>query len=326
MILPDEARMSWAKIAALVLALFALMSVGIGFWLYRDTFGHHLSNMSSEWGNFGSYAAGIFAFSFGSASLAAVLYASVMVPEQLERNRRIAEVSNLFYSQDYYLGVIVPIWEVATKWLSWDDPEKGLVYRRDVAGGQFCFKQVGFVDQQAADRLPFQNPINLRGHFMRFPIGEFPKSPNEHMLLSIWVRFWIDLEASIHAGLVRSRDARTSLARFYESYVPFMRELWMVGKALSKGSGEDLENQHWFLLAALEQRFYGSLILTEDEVDRVYNVAHSLNRNLNSNDVRDKLLRPEGERVKPTITLLPERLQEPDPSALTELSQPFKVA
>jgi len=282
-----------------VLAGVALISVVVGPGLYFYQFGSlGLSPKSDDWGAFGSYCAGIFALAFGAASLAALLYASVMVPERIERERRIeqqkrtlAELSKAFYAADYYLGVIVPVWQIACKWLCWvDNQGEGAAYRRDVAGAQFVFKQIDFKTEADANAVPFQNPISLRGHFTRWPAGGYPEPPNEHMLLTMWVRFWCDLETAIRHGSIIEADALASFSRFYSWYWGFMRELWMVGKALHAVQPTGLERENWFLLSALEERFFGTHSLKPEMVDRAVEIAVSLDSQLEPEIARSRLI------------------------------------
>ncbi|MFT3815570.1 MAG: hypothetical protein QM740_19740 [Acidovorax sp.] len=276
------ANKSWKTALAGLLAIIGVAIIFIGFAAYFWKFHDDLSIETSDWGNFGSYAAGIGALALGCASIAALLFASVIVPEEIERFRReeqraraASDMSKLFYSRDYYVNIIVPVWDIATKWLSWEGSE-GERYRRDVAGGQFLFAQAPFQDEQGANSVPFQNHISLRSHFE--PIAN-QSSPNEHMILSMWLTFWHDLQAAIANGVISEQEAVAKFSGFYAWTHDFIQQLWMVGECLGamkmvKAPAE--KAALWKSLGSLERCFYGEDYRREKNETRAEEIARAI--------------------------------------------------
>lgn len=222
-------------------------------------------------------------------SLAA--FASIPLGLELRRQseasqKEITRLTNILSDRFFYVEVIAVTWEVASKWLSWTG-ECGDRYRVEVAGAMLVFEQKSFASPEAAEEVPYQNRIRFQPH--TDPLGGFSKGdgsdfnrPNEHMIFSIWLSFWRDVERDIRHRRISVWDAYERLSHFYCWHHDFHQQLWMVEYILKESdfeTGNSLESLKDIM--SLEARFR---ICAEARGDRVRFELPSKNDNILSEE------------------------------------------
>lgn len=229
---------------SVVLVAFALAIAFIGLIAYFSKFpGSMLSGDHTRWSEFGGFVGAVVALSSVFVSSAIAIYATIVLPRQLrdEANQQrakdeIHEFTRRFFDRGFYLNIMAPTWEIATKWLHWEG-EKGDEYRLDVFGGRYFYDYKKFNTLKEANEARFQNKIHTHRHFE--PIKYEGASPpqNEHMILTMWWAFWQDLARGIKSGNVLGEDAKERFAREYAHWLDFHQQHWILVYLIeSKGS------------------------------------------------------------------------------------------
>lgn len=178
----------------------------IGTYIWK--FGTDLSREHTRWGEFGSYVSGVLGFALTTGTLVIAVYATVYLPQQLEKQRATAElkldeqkkaadkklenqkaaaelkleeqkkaaertratveISRILYDRSFYININAPAWEIAVKWLYWEGPE-GNEYRYKVCGGMFLYDTYSnFHTAEEANAHPHQNLIRFGSHFLPY--------------------------------------------------------------------------------------------------------------------------------------------------------------
>ncbi|MGB3472519.1 MAG: hypothetical protein WBA51_17020 [Erythrobacter sp.] len=207
------------------------------------------------------------------------------------RQREIARLVNVITDRYYYVEVLAVVWEITTKWVAWTGNE-GDSYRVDVAGGMIVFEHRTFDGPEDAKTVPFQNQIRFQGH--NEPLSGFAGReetavfvPNEHMILTVWLSFWKEVERDIRHRRIEEEDAYERLQHLYSWFHELHQQMWMVEHIL-RTSGYSPQNPLKDLseIASLEARFRrsakkagnnaGAFAVSDDNWRSAYKVAEML--------------------------------------------------
>ena len=128
----------WSKIAVGLIFMGIMASV-VGVVAYWLTFGSlGLSEDHGRWSEFGAFFGSIMTFTTALTSIAIAIFATIVLPRRLDEQREamsskseINAFTRRYYDRDFYLGIMVPAWECASKWLGWEGPD-GDRYRESV--------------------------------------------------------------------------------------------------------------------------------------------------------------------------------------------------
>lgn len=196
------------------------------------------------------------------------LTAVICIPLTLEAFRRktqaadeVARFSQALLDRTFYTEVLAVAWEVNTKWLHWTG-EKGNDYRFEVAGGMIIFRHRDFGGEAECRSVPFQNIIRFHRHFEamhRFPTSSEATThsgSNEHMMLTIWINYWKEVERSIAQDRISEVQAYERLSHFFGWFAAFHQQLWMVELILRDKRSTSINSlDNLRELASLEARF-----------------------------------------------------------------------
>ena len=260
-----------AVLGLLFLALFALAAIGVNFVFFTWKFaGRDLPVSIASWGAFGSYMGAMLQAFMAAATLLAVLLASVFLDRQSkqrqaledkareerrerdEQARAALRLSEIMYDHQFYIKVVAPSWEIASKWMYWEGAA-GDRYRQDVAAGMFLERADAlrkFASAEAAHQLRFQNVIRFQPHYHPYDFphpGQSRSELSEHMVLVIWIRFWCHVCWLHDEGMVSPEMVRSLFQDWYSSWRPFMMQLRFVGEVLVKtpGYNEAMAGSDW---------------------------------------------------------------------------------
>lgn len=124
------------------------------------------------------------------------------------------------------------------------------------------FRHRDFGGEAECRGVPFQNVIRFHRHFD--PMHQFPTSSeatthsgsNEHMMLTIWINYWKEVERSIAQDRISEVYAYERLSHFFGWFAAFHQQLWMVELILrDKGTTSTNSLDNLRELASLEARF-----------------------------------------------------------------------
>ncbi|WP_162916923.1 hypothetical protein [Cohaesibacter haloalkalitolerans] len=212
--------------------------------------------------------------------VASVVFARISEKNKIKQEKReiLANVSNNFYSYINYLQVILPSWDIATKWLSWEG-EDGDLYRYDLIGALLLYEQRPFKNHDECRKVPFQNDISFRGHFDLISENDIMNRTNEHMIMTIFLRFWLHLDTLMESSSVSENEAISRFADMHAWYKNFLQQVWLVQKeitsvGLDKYPAE--KNLEFDCLENLDKRFYGSNYLREENKLRAALIAEDI--------------------------------------------------
>lgn len=222
----------------------------------------------------------------------------VSIPIVLELYRKsdskqseISRLANIISDRLFYVEVTAVSWEIASKWISW----KGIygdIYRVQVVGGMIIFRQFPFNNEHEAQFVPFQNRIRFQGHheplsgFLNSEKGADINRPNEHMILTIWLNYWKEVERDIYYKRISEKDAYERLSFIYSWFHDFHQQLWMVEfilKSSDFNSPNSLESLRE--IASLEARFRRrakrararvAFSVTDKNWEKAYKIASNL--------------------------------------------------
>lgn len=275
---PEQPTSAWRSREGRLVIGAAVLAIGViatAILAYVVEFGSwEFSPNHQRWSEFGGFLSAFIAISTTMATIAVGIAVSIIFPRALERQAEVerrarvaADLSKDFFSRPFYLEIIVPAWEIASKWISWQS-RQGDDYRYQVLGGQFLFEPCDFLDEKDANRVLFQNRIHFEHHFAERDGDEQRLNWNEHMILSMWVRFWASLELACQNNTITDEHAQNNFANFYEWWLRFMRQMWMVkwlllrsGSPPSQWDHEKISSirgkSHWDIIPSLEIRLLG---------------------------------------------------------------------
>lgn len=227
-------------------------------------------------------------------SLVAVAFIPIILERTRQseaRQREIARLVSVITDRHYYIEVLAVTWEIATKWVAWTGKD-GDSYRVDVAGSMIVFEHHTFDESDSAKNVPFQNNIRFQGH--NEPLSSFVDGdktavfvPNEHMMLTVWLSFWKEVERDIRHRRIEEKDAYERLQHLYSWFHDLHQQMWMVEHIL-RTSGYSSQNSLKALseIASLEARFRraakkagnneGAFAVSDDNWHSAHNVAKQL--------------------------------------------------
>lgn len=160
---------------------------------------------------------------------------------RVERHRELIRLSEMMVDTNFYVKVTYPAWEVALKWLGWQE-ERGDKYRAQVVAGELKARWDVYLDDPDFFNFLRTHPHNqpydvaMTGH-PACAIAELPES----LAFATWVRFWRHIMFLLDEGILDRGGVRKLFREWYLWWAPFMAEYLAVTTKCLERLGHKVE-------------------------------------------------------------------------------------
>lgn len=243
-------RNSGLVLAALTLLLFAILAL-CTFFITTFFLTHGLTVEPSEpkdyfsiWGAFGDFFGAVIQAIIAILTIFAAVFLATFHQFKGQTVRESVKLSELMYDREFYIHIVAPSWEIATKWLNWEG-EGGNAYRRSVLAGDVINIQptMKFENKDRANARLFKNPLDFRDHYAMNPRDVAFSNLSEHMVLTIWIQFWNHVYYLKKHELAEDHTLADLLGPWYRNWHPFMCELRLVSELCAEDARKHAESK-----------------------------------------------------------------------------------